>query len=43
MNYYYKYKILSYSDGTNGCGDFDDWANLNFSYFKNTVIEWPSN
>ena len=43
MNYYYKYKILSFSDGTNGRGDFDDWANLNFSYFKNTVIEWPSN
>jgi hypothetical protein len=39
MNYYYKYKIFSYSDGTNGRGDFDDWANLNFSYFKNTVIE----
>ncbi|MCJ7571619.1 MAG: right-handed parallel beta-helix repeat-containing protein [Candidatus Thermoplasmatota archaeon] len=43
MNYYYKYKILSYSDGTNGRGDFDDWANMNFSYFKNTVIEWPDN
>lgn len=43
MNYYYKYKILTYSDGTNGYGDFDDWSNLNFSYFKDTFIEWPHN
>jgi hypothetical protein len=34
MNYYYKYKTLSYSDGTHGYGDFNDWENLNFSFFK---------
>ncbi|KYK32237.1 MAG: hypothetical protein AYK22_01775 [Thermoplasmatales archaeon SG8-52-3] len=38
MNYHYKYKILTFSDGTNGRGDFDDWKNLDFSFFKNTIF-----
>jgi len=38
MNYFYKYKILSYSDGTHGNGDFDDWDNLDFGFFKNSVF-----
>jgi len=41
MNYYYKYKIFSFSDGTNGLGDYDDWSNLDFSFFKNSHFEWP--
>jgi parallel beta-helix repeat protein len=36
MNYLYKYRIFSYSDGTHGYGDFDDWGNINLSFFKNT-------
>jgi len=36
MNYHYTYRILGYSDGTHGPGDFDDWAHLNLSLFKNT-------
>jgi hypothetical protein len=36
LNYYYKYKIFDYSDGTHGWGDFDDWSHLNFSFFKNS-------
>jgi parallel beta-helix repeat protein len=36
MNYWYKYKIFSYSDGKHGLGDFNDWGNLNFSFFKNS-------
>ena len=36
MNYYYKYKLLSYSDGTHGWGDFDDWGHLDFDFFKNS-------
>jgi len=36
MNYYYKYKIFDYSDGTHGWGDFNDWEHLNFSFFKNS-------
>jgi len=43
MNYAYKYKLLSYSDGTHGFGDFDDWSNLDFSFFKNSHFEWPKN
>jgi parallel beta-helix repeat protein len=39
MNYYYKYNIFSYSDGTHGTGDFDDWENLDFSFFKNSSFE----
>ena len=36
MNYDYKYKILDYSDGSHGRGDFDDWSNLDYDFFKNT-------
>jgi len=36
MNYFYKYKIFSYSEGTHGRGDFNDWDNLDFSFFKNS-------
>jgi len=36
MNYRYKYKIFTYSNGTHGRGDFDDWENLDFSFFKNS-------
>jgi len=40
MNYRYKYKKFSFSDGTNGRGDFDDWGNLDFSFFKNTTFDY---
>ena len=33
--------MLDYSDGTHGYGDFDDWDNLDFTFFKNTHFEWP--
>jgi parallel beta-helix repeat protein len=38
MNYYYKFKTFSYSDGTNGYGDFDDWGHLDFSFFKTSCF-----
>jgi hypothetical protein len=41
MNYRYTYKILDYSDGTYGKGDFDDWGALDFSFFKNTHFRLP--
>ncbi len=41
MNYWYTYQILDYSDGSHGKNDFDDWSNLDFSFFKNTHFEWP--
>ena len=34
MNYHYTYKILDYSDGSNGGKDFDDWSNIDLSYFE---------
>jgi len=39
MNYWYKYKTFSYSDGTHGVGDFNDYQHLNFSFFKNTFFQ----
>ncbi|MDH7506610.1 MAG: pectinesterase family protein [Candidatus Thermoplasmatota archaeon] len=39
MNYKYKYKIFTFSDGTHGFGDFNDWNNLDFSFFKNTCFK----
>jgi len=41
MNYRYTWMILDYSDGAHGYGDFDDWSNLDFTFFKNTHFEWP--
>lgn len=38
MNYLYKYRILSYSDGTKGPYDFDDWSHLDLSFFKETFF-----
>ncbi|HVQ00048.1 MAG TPA: hypothetical protein VMT57_00890 [Candidatus Thermoplasmatota archaeon] len=34
MNYRYTYHIFDYSDGSHGDRDFDDWSNLNLSYFE---------
>jgi hypothetical protein len=34
MNYRYTYHIFDYSDGSHGKRDFDDWSNLNLSYFE---------
>ena len=43
MNYLHTYRILDYSDGSHGWGDFDDWDALDFSFFKNSHFEWPKN
>ena len=43
MNYGYVYTILDYSDGDNGKVDYDDWAGMEFDFFKNTHFEWPKN
>jgi len=39
MNYRYKYKIFTFSDGSNGKGDYDDWENLELGFFKNSHFE----
>jgi hypothetical protein len=39
MNYRYKYKLLTFSDGSNGKGDYDDWENFELDFFKNSHFE----
>ncbi len=34
MNYHYCYRLLDYSDGSHGWGDFDDWSELRVSQFQ---------
>ncbi len=41
MSYSYTWSIMDYSDGTHLGRDFNDWGNLDFSFFKNTHFEWP--
>jgi len=36
MNYRYKYKIFTFSNGKYGEGDFNDWINIDFDFFKNS-------
>jgi parallel beta-helix repeat protein len=36
MNYRYKYRLLSYSDGSPGSGDFNDWEHLDFKFFQDS-------
>jgi len=39
MNYRYVYLLLGFSDGTNGKGDFDDYNNLDWGFFKNSDFD----
>ena len=41
LNYMYTYIIINFSDGSHGKGDFDDWNNLDFTFFKNTHFKMP--
>jgi parallel beta-helix repeat protein len=41
LNYLYSASILNYSDGSHGRRDFNDWGNIEFSFFKNTHLEYP--
>ncbi len=34
MNYRYTYSILDYSDGSHGKIDYDDWDNIDLTYFE---------
>ena len=34
MNYKYAYSILDYSDGSHGFGDYNDWENIDLTYFQ---------
>ena len=37
MNYRYVFKIVDYSDGSNGLNDFDDWEHIDLSLFQDDV------
>lgn len=41
LNYHYTYSFLDFSDGSHGRGDFNDWGNLDLSFFKNTNFCYP--
>ncbi|MFA5102276.1 MAG: right-handed parallel beta-helix repeat-containing protein [Candidatus Thermoplasmatota archaeon] len=41
LNYMYTYSFMNFSDGSHGRGDFNDWRNLDFSFFKNTDFSNP--
>jgi len=34
MNYGHTYTFVDYSDGSRGMNDFDDWNNLDLTYFN---------
>lgn len=34
MNYRYIYEILDYSNGSHGFGDYDDWGNMDLTFFQ---------
>jgi parallel beta-helix repeat protein len=36
MNYWYTYKVLTFSDATMGKYDFNDWEHMDLTFFKNT-------
>ncbi len=38
MNYLYKFTVFTYSDGSNGQGDFSDWDHLRFGFFKDSMF-----
>ncbi len=41
LNYQKTYSFMDFSDGSHGRGDFNDWGNIDFSFFKNTRFEYP--
>ena len=34
MNYQYTYRIFDYSDGSHGWNDYNDWENIDLTYFE---------
>jgi len=37
MNYRYVFSIFDYSDGTHGIKDYDDWKNIDLTYFEKNL------
>ncbi len=38
MNYQYCYALVDYSDGSHGKNDFDDWGNIDLTFFQREVM-----
>ncbi len=38
LNYRYKYRLLDFSDGSHGPGDFNDWAHIDLSFFTHSTF-----
>ena len=36
LNYRYSFSLIDYSDGTHGRNDFDDWGNIDLTFFQNS-------
>lgn len=36
LNYRYSFFLIDYSDGTHGRNDFDDWSNIDLTFFQNS-------
>ena len=37
LNYRYSFSLVDYSDGSRGENDYDDWSNINLSFFKHST------
>jgi hypothetical protein len=37
MNYRYAFQLVDYSDGSHGRNDFDDWNNIDLTFFKDSL------
>ena len=36
LNYRYSFSLVDYSDGSHGKNDYDDWENIDLTFFKNS-------
>jgi len=37
LNYRYSFSLVDYSDGSRGTNDYDDWSNIDLTFFKNST------
>jgi len=37
LNYRYSFSLVDYSDGSRGANDYDDWGNIDLTFFKNST------
>jgi hypothetical protein len=39
MNYWFKFRLVTFSDGSQGPGDFNDWEHMDFHFFKDSSFK----